>query len=86
LWLTEDVVAGIKSIKCLCWESIFQEKIMDYRNEEFKWLKKAKYLDMLCVLIWSITSITIITATFMVYNWMGYNMGDTNLFTVMNFI
>lgn len=33
--LTEDVISGIKSIKYLCWESIFQEKIMDYRKEEF---------------------------------------------------
>jgi len=33
--LTRDVIEGIKSIKFLCWERVFNKKILDKRKKEF---------------------------------------------------
>jgi ABC transporter transmembrane region. len=80
--LTEDVINGIKAIKCLGWEQIFHDRIMETREEEFQLIKKIKYLDVYCVLLWSMTSISLITVTLIAYNLIGYDLKETNIFTV----
>jgi ABC transporter transmembrane region len=80
--LTEDVITGIKSIKYLGWEDIFFDKIMDLRKDEFDCIKRIKYLDMYCVMLWGFTSTVIIAVTFMIYNSLGYELEETNIFSV----
>lgn len=80
--LLTDVVHGIKSIKYLCWESIFQGKLQECRKEEFSFIAKLKYWDACCVIIWGTTSTALITATFIAYSLLGYNVASANVFTV----
>jgi hypothetical protein len=82
--LTEDVITGIKSIKYLGWEDIFFEKIMEYRKDEFDCITRIKYLDMCCVMLWGFTSTIIIAVTFMIYNSLGYDLEETNIFSVVD--
>jgi len=79
--LTGDIVQGIKSIKYLCWEAVFQGKLLELRKKEFDLISKMKYLDSFCVILWGLTSISIITATFIAYSLMGYDIVKVNVFT-----
>ncbi len=79
--LTGDIVQGIKSIKYLCWEAVFQGKLLELRKREFDLISKMKYLDSFCVILWGLTSISIITATFIAYSLMGYDIVKVNVFT-----
>jgi len=81
--LTSNIVEGIKSIKYLCWESIFHGKLLDLRAKEFAYVAKLKYLDCYSVVIWGTASISIITFTFIAYSLAGYDLSDANIFTVI---
>jgi len=85
--LTSDVIKSIKAIKYLGWEQVFQKKIQDLRDEEFSYLSKIKYTDVFCILLWTVTSVTIVTITFLSYSSMGegHNLQETNVFTVPSF-
>ena len=81
--LISNVIQGIKCIKYMGWEKIFIAKIMKIRSSEFFYLKWHKYLDALCVLFWAITSVVITTVTFISYIKLGYNIAETNIFSVI---
>lgn len=36
--LSNDIIEGMRSIKYLCWEAIFDKKIMEIRKKEFFYL------------------------------------------------
>ena len=80
--LTSDVLQGIKSIKYLCWEAIFHGKLLEIREQEFELVTKVKYLDSCCIIVWGITSTAIITAAFITYTLLGYDITKVNVFTV----
>ena len=40
-----DILTGIKSIKCLSWERIFNQKIEDIRLVEHQYYKRAMSVD-----------------------------------------
>ena len=52
LALTQDVIAGIKPIKFLNWERIFERKINTFRSLEFKYTKYIRYIDALVNFFW----------------------------------
>jgi len=81
--LTSSIIEGIKSIKYLCWESIFQGKLFELREKEFSYISKLKYLDCYSVVLWGTASLAIITGTFITYSLAGYNLADANIFTVI---
>lgn len=43
--LQSDVISGIKSIKYLGWEKLFENKISEKRNKEFKYLFMFRLFD-----------------------------------------
>jgi len=83
--LTSNIVEGIKSIKYLCWESVFHGKLLDLREKEFAFVERLKYLDCYSVVIWGTASISIITFTFIGYSLVGYDLSDANIFTDIAF-
>ena len=81
--LTHDVLMGVRQIKYLNWESIFEEKLKKIRQDEFKALKIIKFLDALCVFFWATTSIVISSTTFIAFDQLGQDLQKVNIFTVI---
>ena len=82
--LTQDVLMGVRQIKYLNWEAIFEKKILEIRAKEFDCLKIAKYLDALCVFFWAATTITISTFSFVAYDALGEDVRTINVFTAIS--
>ena len=51
--LSTDIIEGIKSIKYLSWEKIFNKKIMDIRNKEYFLLTIIRITDGFSRLFWN---------------------------------
>lgn len=82
--LTQDVLMGIRQIKYLNWEPVFERKIIGFRAKEFACLKVAKYLDALCVFFWATTTIVISTFSFVAYDILGDDIRKINVFTAIS--
>ncbi len=78
-----DILKGMKSLKYLGWENIFLQKIAALRKREFYHLAKIKYLDAFCIVIWTVTSTTIVTVCLITFKLLGQTQFQTtNVFTV----
>ncbi|KAL4453105.1 hypothetical protein ABPG74_015336 [Tetrahymena malaccensis] len=83
--LSQDVIEGIKSIKFLGWEKIFENKILDLRSKEYKHIITTKSLDCINTIFWNCISY------FMLYSFLtnfiseeeGKNLKDSNVFTLI---
>jgi len=82
--LTQDVLMGIRQIKYLNWETIFEKKLLEIRKREFQCLTVAKYLDALCVFFWAATTIVISTFSFVAYDTLGEDVRKINVFTAIS--
>ena len=82
--LTQDVLMGIRQIKYLNWEPIFEKKILQIRQKEFQCLTIAKDLDALCVFFWAATTIVISTFSFVAYDTLGEDVRQINVFTAIS--
>ncbi len=67
LGLTTDIYSGIKSIKYLSWEEIFDKKINFLRNLEFKSLSIIKGSDGILGIFWGVFSYVVLFITIIVY-------------------
>lgn len=65
--LLRDFASNPKAIKFLKWESKWESKIQEVRDQEYRILRASKYLDALCVLFWAVTNTVISTTTLYVY-------------------
>ena len=83
LKLTTNLLKGIRALKFLSWERIFFNKVMHFRKQELRYVKKAKYLDALCVYFWATTTIIITTATFLYYDYIGNELTAENVYTTI---
>ncbi|EAR86953.2 ABC transporter C family protein (macronuclear) [Tetrahymena thermophila SB210] len=83
--LSQDVIEGIKSIKFLGWEKIFENKILDFRSKEYKHIIMTKSLDCINTIFWNCVSY------FMLYSFLtnfiseeeGKSLKDSNVFTLI---
>ena len=82
--LTQDVLMGVRQIKYLNWEPIFEKKILEIRQKEFQCLTVAKYLDALCVFFWAATTVVISTFSFVAYDTLGEDVRKINVFTAIS--
>jgi hypothetical protein len=80
--LSSDVIQGIKSIKYLSWEEIFERRIAAIRKLEFKHLSVYKGLDVVLGVLWNYlpTLMLFLTLTWYVYE--GNKLEDANVMTV----
>ena len=51
--LSKDLIEGMKSIKYLCWEKIFDKKIMEIRKKEYYALTILRASDGLVGMLWN---------------------------------
>ena len=51
--LSTDLIEGMKSIKYLCWETIFDKKIMDIRRKEYLYLTIIRIADGFSGMFWN---------------------------------
>jgi ATP-binding cassette subfamily C (CFTR/MRP) protein 10 len=69
--LTQDVLRGMKQIKCLNWEKYFIGKLMQHRERELKGLTRIKYLDAISSHFWVTTATIISVVTFLAYQYLS---------------
>jgi hypothetical protein len=58
--LSKDVFDGIKSIKYLGWEKLFENKIMQIRKKEFCMMTSARAMDGFIACFWNSVSVVLL--------------------------
>lgn len=58
-----SLLTYIRTIRAMCYEDIYINKIEKYRKNEIKYLKYRKYLDAFCVFFWGSTPFLVIFGT-----------------------
>jgi hypothetical protein len=66
--LSTDLIEGMKSIKYLCWETIFDKKIMDIRRKEYMALLILRASDGLVGMLWNCINYILLFAFLTSYN------------------
>ena len=81
--LSTDIIEGMKSIKYLCWESIFEQKVNDIRNKEFQYLVIEKTTDGVSEMVWGMLS-QVFLYTFLVnYVQNGNDIKNINIYSII---
>ncbi|XP_055543851.1 ATP-binding cassette sub-family C member 3-like isoform X2 [Wyeomyia smithii] len=75
---TNDVIGMMKQVKFLCWENIFQRRILQFRNLELQVLRRIMYWDAAKYLLGIITPFLVSLSTFAVM----LSIGDVALLTL----
>nr|XP_039268709.1 multidrug resistance-associated protein 1-like isoform X3 [Styela clava] len=65
--LMNEILNGIKVLKLYAWETSFQKKILDIRNNELKVLRSAAYLNAASSFTWVCAPFLVSLTTFAVY-------------------
>jgi len=81
--LSTDIIEGIKSIKSLGWEKIFEKKINAIRNKEFKYIFSIRGLDALMSLFWNTIAHFLLFVFLICYVNGGHSLQDSNIFTII---
>jgi ABC-type bacteriocin/lantibiotic exporter with double-glycine peptidase domain len=84
--LSTDVFQGIKSIKYLSWEEIFQRRISDIRKMEFGALASYKAYNTCEGVFWNTFPSLMLFLTLVWYVHEGNNLYDANVFTVNKYL
>ena len=85
--LTTDLIEGMKSIKYLCWETIFDKRIVDIRRREYLKLFIVRIADGFLGLYWN--SLSYVLLFFFLINYININHisnlseGSANLFVII---
>ena len=66
--LSKDLIEGMKSIKYLCWEQIFDKKIMEIRNKEYLALTILRASDGLEGMLWNCINYILLYVSLTEYN------------------
>ena len=66
--LSTDLIEGMKSIKYLCWEKIFDKKIMEIRNKEYYDLTILRASDGLLAILWNCITVILLYVFLTEYN------------------
>lgn len=81
--LSKDLIEGMKSIKYLSWEEIFDNKIQVIRAKEYLSLTIARSFDGLLCIFWNFISYFLIYTFLMSYIDLGHTLKDTNVFVII---
>jgi ABC-type multidrug transport system fused ATPase/permease subunit len=81
--LSTDIIEGMKSIKYLSWEKLFEERIKAIRKREFKYVTWVRSLDGVLAIFWNSISYVLLFAFLVTYIDEGYNLVDSNVFTII---
>uniref|UniRef100_D8Q0Y8 Multidrug resistance-associated ABC transporter n=1 Tax=Schizophyllum commune (strain H4-8 / FGSC 9210) TaxID=578458 RepID=D8Q0Y8_SCHCM len=78
-----EVVTAIKFIKFFAWESRWIERTLDARENEMKWMIKARLNTVLFYTVWSLTPILISATSFCVFVATGHQLTIATAFTAI---
>ncbi|XP_060081600.1 ATP-binding cassette sub-family C member 10-like [Ylistrum balloti] len=81
--LINEVLCGIKNIKCYTWEEHFRALISKVRDEELQTLKQKKILDAVTECLSTIAPAALTILTFGIYTVMGNTLTATKMFTTL---
>ncbi|XP_030063833.1 ATP-binding cassette sub-family C member 3 isoform X2 [Microcaecilia unicolor] len=65
--MMNEILNGIKVLKLYAWETSFQEKVLEIRQNELRILKKSAYLRALSIFVWTSAPFLVAVTTFAVY-------------------
>ncbi len=77
------MIEGMKSIKYLSWESIFEKKINAFRKKEFSILVWIKTSDGAITVFWNTIQYILLYAFIISYLDLGNELSDANVFTII---
>ncbi|KAL4490444.1 hypothetical protein ABPG72_002654 [Tetrahymena utriculariae] len=81
--LSKDVIDGMKSIKYLCREEIFKQKIEKIRSQEMGIMIKTRILDGVLNIFWSCVSSLLLFFFLISFVDDGHDLKDSNVFTMI---
>ncbi|KAM3144194.1 hypothetical protein pb186bvf_003656 [Paramecium bursaria] len=79
--LAQDVIDGIKQLKYLSWEKVFNDKILFHRKNEFRFLSYQKIVDTFSLVFWSSISYILLYIFIVEFINNGKTFQSTNIFT-----
>uniref|UniRef100_A0A5S6R647 ABC-type xenobiotic transporter n=1 Tax=Trichuris muris TaxID=70415 RepID=A0A5S6R647_TRIMR len=79
-----EAIHGMRTLKLNVLEDIYEERILNLRREEFKYLKRRKYIDAISVYIWAVASLFMATLTFITFVLLGNELTASKVFTTLS--
>ncbi|KAI0983262.1 hypothetical protein GJ496_010402 [Pomphorhynchus laevis] len=84
--LMSEILSFIFAIKSNNLESVLTKKVCATRKEEIHQIRNLKYLDAICVFLWSTTPVLLSAATFSTYLYMGNKLDVPKVYTCMSLL
>ncbi|RWS30364.1 hypothetical protein B4U80_09452 [Leptotrombidium deliense] len=79
--LMTEIISGIRVIKMHAWETLFSERIDQFRRKEMKYMKGRKFLDAICVYLWATTPVIISWLSFTTFVLLHNELTSAKVFT-----
>nr|XP_017234868.1 PREDICTED: ABC transporter C family member 2-like isoform X2 [Daucus carota subsp. sativus] len=82
--LMNEILAAMDTVKCYAWESSFQSKVQDVRNEELAWFRKAQLLGACNSFILNSIPVLVIVVSFGLFSLLGGVLTPAKAFTSLS--
>ncbi|KAJ2929604.1 hypothetical protein H1R20_g7490, partial [Candolleomyces eurysporus] len=76
-----ELIGAVKFIKFFAWEDRWIQRALDSREEEMKWMVKARINSVMFSLLWTLAPILVSILSFFVYVWRGNELSVSTAFT-----
>ncbi|KAL1335647.1 hypothetical protein HN51_030120 [Arachis hypogaea] len=82
--LMNEVLAAMDTVKCYAWESSFQSKVQNVRDDELSWFRKASLLGALNGFILNSIPVFVTVISFGMFTLLGGNLTPARAFTSLS--
>ncbi|XP_019430887.1 PREDICTED: ABC transporter C family member 2-like isoform X2 [Lupinus angustifolius] len=82
--LMNEILAAMDTVKCYAWESSFQSKVQNVRNDELSWFRKASLLGALNGFILNSVPVVVTVISFGVFTLLGGDLTPARAFTSLS--
>ncbi|XP_019419725.1 PREDICTED: ABC transporter C family member 2-like [Lupinus angustifolius] len=82
--LMNEILAAMDTVKCYAWESSFQSKVQNVRNDELSWFRKASLLGALNGFILNSIPVVVTVISFGVFTLLGGDLTPARAFTSLS--
>lgn len=77
-----ELIGAVKFIKFFAWEGRWIQRALDAREEEMKWMVKARINSVMFSFLWTLAPILVSVLSFFAYVWAGNQLTISTAFTV----
>ncbi|GLT64997.1 hypothetical protein SLA2020_374550 [Shorea laevis] len=79
--LMNEILAAMDTVKCYAWESSFQSKVHNVRNDELSWFRKASLLGACNGFILNSIPVVVTVVSFAMFTFLGGDLTPSRAFT-----